>query len=124
MAPVTFLEVRPYPLTNLVVIDNSDGSTVSVYSQSDYYTFMVRGNRTYTVSADGYVTQTVEIESSGVEITLQPKKDFAYLSDGSETYYVKDAVARDKLDAGVSGSFTTNDGKTVTVTGGVITDIS
>ncbi|MBQ7659413.1 MAG: hypothetical protein IJS26_01520 [Alphaproteobacteria bacterium] len=121
MAQAVRLDIYPYPLTNLVVMD-SNGNTYSNISYSSY-TFVVSANRTYTISADGYVTQTITIEGN-TEITLQPKKDFAYLSDGSETYYVKDAVARDKLDAGVSGSFTTNDGKTVTITGGIITDIS
>lgn len=67
-------EIRPHPLTNLTVTRVYGGTTETVTAQelpmADYYT-VTSYEGTFTISADGYETQTVEqTEYSTNNITL------------------------------------------------------
>lgn len=108
-----FFYIEPYPLTNLVVIRNKGLVSESIITPTDtgssYEVESTEG--TFTISADGYITTTETVhDGMGIlTITLQPVKYISNLSDGTNTYVIKDAEAREAIDnlatVATSGSY-------------------
>lgn len=96
-----FFYIEPYPLTNLSVIRNKGLPSETVVTPTDtgssYTVHELEG--TFTISADGYITTTEPVhDGMGVlTITLQPVKYISNLSDGTNTYVIKDAEARSSI---------------------------
>lgn len=111
MAPAPLsITVQPYPLTNLSA--TSPDKTLSIVDMGSYYDIesVVEGeNITITISADGYQSQTIQTGDSSIDITLIPNTpDISKLSNGTNTYIIRDDVAREaitnKQDTLVSGT--------------------
>lgn len=98
MAPVPgnlYVDITPYPLTNLLIIDSNS----NIYVADDRLTFYRAGvpeETTITISADGYVSQTITIIDDITNVVLQQQSPqcVSNLSDGTNTYIIKDAIAR------------------------------
>ena len=96
-----FFYIEPYPLTNLLVIRNKGLSSETVVTPTDtgssYTVHELEGS--FTISADGYITTTEPVyDGMGIlTITLQPVKYISNLSDGTNTYVIKDAEARSSI---------------------------
>ena len=137
MAPVPgslYVDITPYPLTNLLIID-SNSNVYTVNDRLTFYRVEVPDGTTITISADGYVSQTITVTdiTSVVLQQAQQTKYVSNLSDGTNTYVIKDANAVHTEDVTSTYSQTGTDpvngtavasavsGKQNTITGGATT---
>ena len=104
------LYITPTSLTNLTVFVESDiGNGIHKILTLDDFTLdndKLKYNgvgysveATYKIYSSGYAPETVSVSSAdtgtGVEVALTSVSNYSKTSDGTNTYYVKDAYARD-----------------------------
>ena len=96
MAQFENIYIKPYPLTNLTI--DGGGAYIGSGNETDGYSVSISIGQEVTISADGYVSQTVTtVANQTYTLVLDTPKYISNLSDGTNTYIIKDAEARTSI---------------------------
>jgi len=93
MAQAGNIYIKPYPLTNLKVMERTSSAYITADASNQRYEAAVSIGRQVTISADGYWSQTVTTVDRET-YTLIPYEYIGKLSNGTNTYIIEDEEAR------------------------------